>query len=193
MLLGRLPANTGPPFRGASAKLPQTFREVRRLFWPSWLLLASALRVSVTFLVRSNTFSSTGIVSPSFSMHALKHLVVYQPPSFRKPSANKYLPRACFRACGAAHIFNNNVPLPTKLACGQKHRRSNGRPGGSSFLKAWLQAMCRANLAAALTLRSQCHGHSNPSPSSLNVPIRQDVPSTGANSVHSASSQVMHS
>ena len=36
-LRGRLLANTGPRFRGASAKLPQTFREVRRLFWPSWL------------------------------------------------------------------------------------------------------------------------------------------------------------
>ena len=85
-------------FRGASAELPQSFRKASakyagrfRLFG---LLLASALRVSVAFFVRSNTFSSTGIVSPSFSMHALKHLVVYQPQSFRKPSANKSLPRA---------------------------------------------------------------------------------------------------
>ena len=41
-------------FREASANLPRS--TVHRLFWPSWLLVASALRVSATFLVRSNTF-----------------------------------------------------------------------------------------------------------------------------------------
>ena len=67
MLRGHLPANPGPPFRGASAELPQTFRE-------------------------------------------------------QIPSAK---PSACFRTCGAVHIFKNNVPLPTKLACGKKKRRSS--------------------------------------------------------------------
>ena len=80
------------------ATLPRSFREASAKYAGCFgllgLLLAPALRVSVTFLARGNTFSSTGIVSPSFSMHALKHLVVYQPPSFRKPSANKSLPRA---------------------------------------------------------------------------------------------------
>ena len=62
-------------FREASANL---LRNYTGCFGLLGLLFASALRVSVAFLVRSNTFSSTGIVSPSFSMHALKQLVVYQ-------------------------------------------------------------------------------------------------------------------
>ena len=68
-------------------------------------------------------------------MHALKHLVVYQPPSFRKPPRTNPFrePSACFRACGAAHIFNNNVPLPTKLACGQKKCRSSGTSNGKAM------------------------------------------------------------
>ena len=60
------------------ATLPRSFREASAKYAGCFGLLGlpSALRVCVVFLVRSNTFSSTGIVSPSFSMHALKHLVV---------------------------------------------------------------------------------------------------------------------
>ena len=117
MLRGHLPANSGPPFRGASAKLPQTFREVRRLFWPSWLAVGirswSKCCVSCTqqhLFFYWNRFSELFRArTETFSCKSAANLPRTNP--FREPSAR-------FRACGAAHIFNNNVPLPTKLTCG---------------------------------------------------------------------------
>ena len=61
-----------------------------------------------------------------------KHLISYQPQSFRKHSAKKSLPRSLPHASARAArgtFFNNNVPLPTKLACSQKNRRSQASSG----------------------------------------------------------------
>ena len=71
MLRGHLPANMGPPFRGASANLPPTFSEIRRLFWSSWIAVGncSSSKRCVSCTQRHLT-SSTVIVSPCFSMHA---------------------------------------------------------------------------------------------------------------------------
>ena len=92
VLHGHLAADTGPPFRGASANLPQTFHEVHRLLW----------------------FSAVSACFP----RPRAETVHIKPQSFRKPSAREIpskKPSACFR------IFKNNVPLRTTFACMQKH------------------------------------------------------------------------
>ena len=80
-----LASNTGPPFRGASAKLPRNT--------PAVLVFLACCFSSkrCASCTRQHLFSSTVIVSPCFSMHALKHVISYQPQSLRE--AFRMLPR----------------------------------------------------------------------------------------------------
>ena len=60
----------------------------------------------------------------SVLFHAQSETVHVKPQRFRKPSAKEMpsaKPSACFRVCGAVHMFKNHVPLPTKLVRTQKN------------------------------------------------------------------------
>ena len=125
VLRGHLPANTGPPFRRASANLPQTLREIRQLLWSSWLAFALPVSVSCT---QQRLSASAAIVSPRTHTETNNFISTTKlPQTFReripsaKPSAK---PSACFRACGAVRILNRQCPSPYSISLRPKKRRS---------------------------------------------------------------------
>ena len=155
MQRGNLPANTGPPFRGASAKLPQTFREIRRLFWYSWLAVgncsSSKRCVSCT---QQHLFFYWNRFSELF--HARTETFHFiQAQSFRKPSANKSLPRslphASARVARCMFSIIMSLPLLNKLAANK--RRSNGQ--NVSFKKPWNSPETKGDLIPAEVLESK--------------------------------------
>ena len=107
-------------FREASANLPRNTPAVLVFLACCWqLLFEQAFR----FLSQQHLFFYWNRFSEIFHARTETFDFIQAPKllqTFREqiPSAK---PSARF---GAVHIFNGNVPPPTKLACGQKNRRS---------------------------------------------------------------------
>ena len=101
-------------FREASAKLPQT---------PSWLAvgICSSSKPRCVSCTQQHLFFYWNRFSELFHARTETFSCISAtklPQTFREQISSANLPHASAR--GAAHIFNNNVPLPTKLACGFK-------------------------------------------------------------------------